>query len=188
MKIQVLLALAGLAVAAPASAATTILITPDESYHDAYIARETYLDTGVYLARFAFDQPVVAGRLTFIHGRTYDFWGAEDGEHYGGNDVPLYRDDEFAGKLFTTIIRVERPYLRLHHWSGIGEIEEYGYYYLEATLGDFVFADAEPVRLDYSFQRLSAVPEPAIWAMLIMGFGAVGWTMRRRRAGFQTWR
>ncbi|MES2904398.1 MAG: PEPxxWA-CTERM sorting domain-containing protein [Pseudomonadota bacterium] len=27
-----------------------------------------------------------------------------------------------------------------------------------------------------------AVPEPATWAMMLMGFGAIGWAMRRRRA------
>lgn len=26
-----------------------------------------------------------------------------------------------------------------------------------------------------------AVPEPATWAMMLVGFGAIGWTMRRRR-------
>lgn len=28
-----------------------------------------------------------------------------------------------------------------------------------------------------------AVPEPATWAMLVIGFGAIGWTARRRRIG-----
>lgn len=32
--------------------------------------------------------------------------------------------------------------------------------------------------------QVSAVPEPATWSMLIAGFGLVGWTMRRRRAGY----
>ena len=27
-----------------------------------------------------------------------------------------------------------------------------------------------------------AVPEPATWAMMLLGFGAIGWQMRRRRA------
>jgi hypothetical protein len=27
------------------------------------------------------------------------------------------------------------------------------------------------------------VPEPATWAMFLLGFGAIGFTMRRRRAG-----
>ena len=29
----------------------------------------------------------------------------------------------------------------------------------------------------------AAVPEPATWALMLMGFGAVGFSMRRRRAG-----
>jgi hypothetical protein len=29
----------------------------------------------------------------------------------------------------------------------------------------------------------NAVPEPATWALMLMGFGAVGFSMRRRRAG-----
>ena len=41
------------------------------------------------------------------------------------------------------------------------------------------------VRLDLNVQRLvyvassAAVPEPSTWAMLLLGFGAVGWTLRR---------
>jgi hypothetical protein len=31
--------------------------------------------------------------------------------------------------------------------------------------------------------NLSAVPEPSTWAMMLLGFGAVGWSMRRRSYG-----
>jgi PEP-CTERM motif len=30
--------------------------------------------------------------------------------------------------------------------------------------------------------RLGAIPEPATWAMMILGFGMIGGAMRRRRA------
>jgi len=30
--------------------------------------------------------------------------------------------------------------------------------------------------------RITAVPEPATWAMMILGFGAAGSVLRRRRA------
>lgn len=33
---------------------------------------------------------------------------------------------------------------------------------------------------------VSAVPEPATWAMMLFGFGAIGMTMRRRRRGGST--
>jgi hypothetical protein len=29
----------------------------------------------------------------------------------------------------------------------------------------------------------AAVPEPATWAMMLLGFGAIGWHLRRRKAG-----
>jgi len=35
---------------------------------------------------------------------------------------------------------------------------------------------------DLSVTPTAAVPEPAVWAMMILGFGAVGTTLRRRRA------
>jgi uncharacterized protein (TIGR03118 family) len=38
------------------------------------------------------------------------------------------------------------------------------------------------------FGRLNSVPEPATWAMMLMGFGAVGLAMRRRRQAEVTFR
>jgi hypothetical protein len=32
---------------------------------------------------------------------------------------------------------------------------------------------------------VGAVPEPATWAMMLLGFGAVGYSMRRRKATVQ---
>lgn len=181
MKVRHVLALAGLFIATPASAVTVLLEPADFSY-DSYIVHGTYLDTGVYLARFAFDRPVVAGTLSFMYSQSYDFYGLDDGEYYGGNDTFTYWDHSFGGQLFTNIFKIDRPYRRVHHWGGIGDVEEFRRYYLEATFGDFTFASTEPVRLEYSFERLSAVPEPSSWAMLITGFGLAGWHLRRRRA------
>jgi len=31
------------------------------------------------------------------------------------------------------------------------------------------------------FTLTSAVPEPGTWAMMLLGFGAVGWVMRRKK-------
>ena len=42
-------------------------------------------------------------------------------------------------------------------------------------------SDVRQVRLG-GIQTAAAVPEPATWALMLMGFGAVGYSMRRRRA------
>jgi len=34
-----------------------------------------------------------------------------------------------------------------------------------------------------SLANVAAVPEPGTWALMLLGFGAVGWSMRRRQAG-----
>jgi hypothetical protein len=36
-----------------------------------------------------------------------------------------------------------------------------------------------------SFAAVSAVPEPATWGMMLIGFGAVGYSMRRRTVGYK---
>jgi hypothetical protein len=55
---------------------------------------------------------------------------------------------------------------------------------LGLTLGTFVFttpADTVTVQIGAS---AGAVPEPATWAMFLLGFGAVGYSMRRREVGY----
>jgi hypothetical protein len=42
-------------------------------------------------------------------------------------------------------------------------------------------SDVRQVRLG-GIQTAAAVPEPATWALMLMGFGAVGYSMRRRGA------
>jgi hypothetical protein len=38
------------------------------------------------------------------------------------------------------------------------------------------------VRITAGAQLTSAVPEPTTWAMMLVGFGAVGYSMRKRAA------
>jgi hypothetical protein len=41
--------------------------------------------------------------------------------------------------------------------------------------------DASSFDGNLNFAQSSAVPEPATWAMMLLGFGAIGWQLRRRR-------
>jgi hypothetical protein len=50
------------------------------------------------------------------------------------------------------------------------------------ALADNVTLTTDAGSTGYDFQAAAAVPEPATWAMMIMGFGLVGAAMRRRTA------
>ena len=54
---------------------------------------------------------------------------------------------------------------------------------IRLSAGSVPFASAETYHLDdVSFGTLAAgVPEPSVWAFMILGFGAIGMAMRRRR-------
>lgn len=43
-----------------------------------------------------------------------------------------------------------------------------------------------PQYTNYAFRVAAAVPEPATWAMMLLGFGVIGFGMRRRREGSAT--
>jgi hypothetical protein len=45
-----------------------------------------------------------------------------------------------------------------------------------------LFVARNSVRQDMLFWTTSAVPEPATWAMMLLGFGAIGFQMRRRQS------
>jgi hypothetical protein len=44
--------------------------------------------------------------------------------------------------------------------------------------------DVSQIRLD-DVELTTAVPEPATWAMMLIGFGAVGYSMRSRKVGYK---
>jgi len=48
------------------------------------------------------------------------------------------------------------------------------------------YADAGVQIDNLALEGVAAVPEPATWAMMILGFGGVGATLRRRRHSFTT--
>ena len=58
-----------------------------------------------------------------------------------------------------------------------------------ATFGNYQFAfnlltltsDGSSIARGFLTANVSAVPEPAAWAMMLIGFGGIGFAMRRRK-------
>jgi hypothetical protein len=63
------------------------------------------------------------------------------------------------------------PTLVNFYWKGVTNVT------FQTISGDNIIFD------DLRTRNVSAVPEPSTWAMLIIGFGAVGWSLRRRKRG-----
>lgn len=66
--------------------------------------------------------------------------------------------------------------------SNYGQVcaEHWNVYHIPDAIDGILVAD-KPVSYTLRFDNLSAVPEPANWAMMIVGFGAVGAALRRSR-------
>jgi outer membrane lipase/esterase len=60
-----------------------------------------------------------------------------------------------------------------------------GYFYFDNTHPTAAIQRAAFQDINRQFGLSSAVPEPTTWAMMLVGFGAVGHSMRRRRVGYR---
>lgn len=56
-----------------------------------------------------------------------------------------------------------------------------GYLYFDGTHPTAAIQEAVYNDINRQFSLTGSVPEPATWAMMLIGFGAVGWSMRRNR-------
>lgn len=98
----------------------------------------------------------------------------------------------FANQVYTTIDFTGTSldigstyYLTLtttnNHWgvvNGRGTYEGGGYF--QTSGGNITYPNTYDMNFRITTSPLAAVPEPASWAMLIMGFGLVGSALRRR--------
>jgi hypothetical protein len=63
---------------------------------------------------------------------------------------------------------------------GIGLYEFYRFDLATSTIERASFGNLVPTRV--TIAALNSVPEPSSWALMIVGFGAVGWALRRQAA------
>ncbi|MET0307664.1 MAG: hypothetical protein ABW023_03060 [Sphingomonas sp.] len=162
-----------LLLAVPASAQTGAVTTDADGAF--YLALPIPADPGRYRLDFSFSQPGT-GLLEIHSEQSYNFYDVDTGDYYGGDDVPTYRPFEFptpvtSGWAAWTILP---PYTAYY-----GNIREAGSYRGVDALFSFRFATGATI--DYAV-TVTAVPETAIWVLLVLGLGGAGAAMRRRTA------
>lgn len=105
-----------------------------------------------------------------------------------GTEFSLNFDGNANTLSFTYTAGADDPDI---HYYGLFQADTYDLFYDSAaiTSGTINLSDFFPNNPGFShidFFDTGSVPEPATWAMMILGFGAVGAAFRRRRRTFVT--
>lgn len=178
-KVRILLCSALLAVATPAAAATADI----SGIYDAGVlvaqGGSFALGPGAYEFSLSFSDPV----SDFVYGYvgkttvTNSFCDEGEGEFYcGGDDVPTEPLFEMINpQLYQLSLVVNGPSSYTYPPGSVVVRDDQ--FDLCCQYG-FSFISGEAGRYTLSY---AAIPEPRIWSMMILGFGAVGWSIRRSR-------
>jgi len=180
--LRVALCGAAIAVAAAASpaGATTTTVTSGDFASDSYnsVGGTLSLDPGSYRFDLSFDQPVtdVNGWVEklFVYNDTCN---EGEGEFYCGGDedsiIPLF--EMVTPELYQLTLTVNGPRTIFGAPGDIVVREDqfdncctYGFEFTGGAAGHYALS-------------VASIPEPATWAMMLIGFGAIGAAARRRQ-------
>ena len=158
-----LASLSALAMPSMASAAVIVLEEEDGTFTGSFM--DTIREVGTFSRTFTFDLPtsgVTAISATTIHVGENNTAGDLDFTSVLFNGSPLTLTGEVA----------EYAFGQWNNMAGQQTLVINGYSYGNAGLSGVVtFANGA-----------GAIPEPATWAIMLLGFAATGFAMRRRRA------
>jgi len=172
-KLTMLLAVAAAAIATPASAAvfdftfnttSTLFGGPTQTIVGTFTTADTSVD------RFGFSALQITGISGTINGQAITGLYDLAGPYYYLTSGPTFLDG--GGVRFNTALAQNIAFFHqdnvasdIYRVNGNGTISAFGSATSRAAVAT------------------SAVPEPATWALMLMGFGAMGVALRRRKAG-----
>jgi hypothetical protein len=108
---------------------------------------------------------------------------ANPGSYYGNPNAPFLGNDGGEPFIFLNFYADSGSFDRIV----FAEVPQSGGYESDNhTVGRWLTKSGTPVPLNNSFVPEGGVPEPATWAMMLIGFGAVGFAARQRRQGLAT--
>lgn len=161
---------------ATAAEAATIVGSSGPGYTDRQ--DRLNLSTGRYRVTMTTSAPVTDAYIYVHMGSDYHFYDPTDPTAYlGGNDFDFYRSTTADGPV-TQLgfwLTVDRPY----DTCFASDFCEEGYFWADGIEYGFFSATDQSYSIDVRY--MGAVPEPAVWALMILGFGVVGAGMRSRR-------
>jgi hypothetical protein len=129
---------------------------------------------GKWKVTFQAPQPVT-GTLVIDVLESYVAESVETGKPVSYGDASTYHYFDFNAPITFGSAFVYVPQgFTLYYDSGAGPVRE-GHNFMGRA--DF-FGNSRPVTIDYAY--LGIVPEPATWALLILGFAAAGSALRRQ--------
>lgn len=188
-------ALATLALASSASAGTVVYSQSGNTL-ELNIQNGPFAGAGTYEIGFT-SSLVVDLYINSFYDEHYDIFIAPPPkpheENIHGNDYDVWNSAYFKTAHATWTVVIPRDYYRFwtagpgeYEWAGVTEGTEL-YEWRRYTQHKFeVYADhnnyAAPFDYTLTVTRISGVPEPATWAMLVAGFGLAGSALRRRNA------
>jgi len=175
-----MLAMAALAASClPANAAVVVgTVIPPGSY-DFQLATLPFSGAGLYRIDYDLSRPGT-GELRVDWTFSFDWYDPDTGDWLGGDDQLLYQAVSFAPprQHGAMTFKYLPPYDILNFWG-----RELGYYHDAAASLWGSFDGMAPVTYSLSVQRIADIPEPDVWALLIMGLGAAGAALRQRKQG-----
>jgi len=167
-----------LAVAPVAQAAQVITIGSFAPGESVFVQNSLHLGPGAYRFSLALSAPVLGMDGEVVKQYVYNFYCDPDGSgvivYCGGNDVPTGPLlEQVTPTLYQGELRVNPP--------GTLPLPDGGYEDNFDVCCDYRFG-FEPISAGHYRFSVAAVPEPATWALMVLGFGAIGAAMRRRAA------
>jgi hypothetical protein len=171
------IAIAAMSTGGAASGATIVgTFTPTGFNHTLYQSL-ALPGAGHYYVTFSLSR-AATGSLAAVVTRSWDEYDNVTGAILAGDDNPIEASAPFS----------MARHGGLHFYYPEGRTYIYPFSYAveyfhdgEATLAATFIGEA-PVNWSLSAERFNPVPEPAAWALMVLGFGAAGWTLRRRQA------
>ncbi|MGD9811763.1 MAG: PEPxxWA-CTERM sorting domain-containing protein [Sphingobium sp.] len=158
----------------PANAQTVAgTASPTSGY--LYVNGPAVSGPGTYRYSFQFSRPATFGDLWVQYGYVYDVYDINGAYSYG-NDLYLEKQYSFANPVRSGTALFTLP--ANYQIDAPGGGTEIGRYFGLGSFIEFIFPSDDPVSYSVS---VGMVPEPATWAMMIMGFAAIGAAMRHQR-------